>query len=67
MDSTEIYAEGLRIAPLKFYDGGEPNQTLLTIIEKNVRVPVKVFGGLRAQGEERQWLSFPQTTGRVVG
>ena len=48
-DSTEIYAEGLRIAPLKFYEGGEPNQTLMTIIEKNVRVPVKVFGDLRAQ------------------
>ena len=48
-DSTEIYAEGLRIAPLKFYEGGEPNQTLCTFIEKNVRVPVKVFGDLRAQ------------------
>ena len=48
-DSTEIYAEGLRIAPLKLYEGGKPNQTLFTIIEKNVRVPVRVFGDLRAQ------------------
>ena len=48
-DSTEIYAEGLRIAPLKFYAGGEPNQTLFALIEKNVRLPVKVFGDLRAQ------------------
>ncbi len=48
-DSTEIYAEGLRIAPLKFYDAGVLNQTLMKIIEKNVRLPVKVFGDLRAQ------------------
>src|SRR5713101_823591 len=48
-DSTEIYAEGLRIAPLKFYDKGVLNKTLMTIIEKNVRLPVQVFGDLRAQ------------------
>ena len=48
-DSTEIYAEGLRIAPLKFYDKGVRNKTLMTIIEKNVRLPVQVFGDLRAQ------------------
>jgi len=48
-DSTEIYAEGLRIAPLKFYERGVQNKTLMTIIEKNVRLPVQVFGDLRAQ------------------
>ena len=48
-DSTEIYAEGLRIAPMKLYDKGVLNKTLMTIIEKNVRVPVMVFGDLRAQ------------------
>ena len=48
-DSTEIYAEGLRIAPLKLYDAGALNTTLMTIIEKNVRLPVQVFGDLRAQ------------------
>lgn len=48
-DSTEIYAEGLRIAPLKLYEAGKVNQTLMTIIEKNVRLPVQVFGDLRAQ------------------
>src|SRR5262249_49240732 len=48
-DSTEIYAEGLRIAPLKLYEAGALNQTLMTIIEKNVRLPVQVFGDLRAQ------------------
>jgi N-methylhydantoinase B len=48
-DSTEIYQEGLRIPPLKFYERGQRNETLFSLIEKNVRVPVKVFGDLRAQ------------------
>src|SRR5438445_1237764 len=48
-DSTEIYAEGLRIAPLKLYDAGKLNDTIMTFIERNVRLPVKVFGDLRAQ------------------
>ena len=48
-DSTEIYQEGLRIPPLKLYERGARNQTLFALIEKNVRVPVKVFGDLRAQ------------------
>jgi N-methylhydantoinase B len=48
-DSTEIYQEGLRIPPLKLYDRGRRNDTLFALIETNVRVPVKVFGDLRAQ------------------
>ena len=48
-DSTEIFAEGLRIAPMKLYDRGVLNKTIMTFIEKNVRVPVMVFGDLRAQ------------------
>jgi N-methylhydantoinase B len=48
-DSTEIYQEGLRIPPLKLYERGARNETLFALIEKNVRVPVKVFGDLRAQ------------------
>jgi N-methylhydantoinase B len=48
-DSTEIYQEGLRIPPLKLYDAGERNRTLFELIEANVRMPVKVFGDLRAQ------------------
>jgi N-methylhydantoinase B len=47
--STEIYQEGLRIPFLKLYDQGQPNETLFKIIEKNVSVPVKVLGDLRAQ------------------
>src|SRR5216684_562669 len=48
-DSTEIYAEGLRIAPMKLYEAGKLNQTIMTFIEKNVRLPVQLFGDLRAQ------------------
>ncbi len=48
-DSTEIYQEGLRIPPLKLFERGARNETLFALIEKNVRVPVKVFGDLRAQ------------------
>ena len=48
-DSTEIFAEGLRIPPLKLYERGRPNATLHRIIEKNVRLPGRVFGDLRSQ------------------
>lgn len=48
-DSTEIYQEGLRIPPLKLYDAGERNETLFAMIERNVRVPVRVLGDIRAQ------------------
>src|SRR5881392_4218291 len=48
-DSTEIYQEGLRIPPVKMYEAGVPNETLFRLFEKNVRVPVRVFGDMRAQ------------------
>lgn len=48
-DSTEIYQEGLRIPPLKLYDQGSPNEALMRVIEKAVRVPDKVMGDLLGQ------------------
>jgi N-methylhydantoinase B len=48
-DSTEIFAEGLRIPPLKLHEAGVPNTTLLRIIDRNVRLPGRVMGDLRAQ------------------
>jgi N-methylhydantoinase B len=48
-DSTEIYQEGLRIPPLKYYDGGTLNRTLRRLVEKNVRVPGRVLGDWDAQ------------------
>jgi N-methylhydantoinase B len=48
-DSTEIYQEGLRIPPTKIYDAGQRNTTFFTLLEANVRIPVKVLGDIRAQ------------------
>jgi len=48
-DSTEIYQEGLRIPPLKMFERGKRNETLWTLIESNVRLPVRLGGDLRAQ------------------
>jgi N-methylhydantoinase B len=48
-DSTEIFQEGLRIPPTKLYVRGEPNETLINIIRKNVRLPDLVLGDLDAQ------------------
>ena len=67
-DSTEIYQEGLRIPLLKFYSAGKRNETIMAIIEKNVRLPVKVFGDLRAQLAachiaERQFLELVERYG----
>ena len=47
--ATEIFHEGLRIPPLKLYDRGRLNTTLMEIIGKNVRVPDKVLGDLKGQ------------------
>ena len=47
--ATEIYQEGLRIPLVKLYEGGRLNETVIRFIEKNVRVPRKVLGDLRAQ------------------
>ena len=48
-DATEIYQEGLRIPPLKLYDGGVPNEAIFQILARNVRIPDQVLGDLRAQ------------------
>ena len=67
-DSTEIYQEGVRIPPLRLYDAGKRNETLFAILEKNVRLPVKLFGDLRAQLAachiaERQFLDLVRQHG----
>jgi N-methylhydantoinase B len=48
-DSTEIFAEGLRLPPLKLMEKGVYNDTLLRIIDRNVRLPGRVMGDIRAQ------------------
>jgi N-methylhydantoinase B len=48
-DATEIFQEGLRLPPLKFYEGGTPNRTLHAILQKNVRIPDILMGDLHGQ------------------
>lgn len=47
-DNREIYQEGLILPPLKLYDRGVLNQAVWKILEKNVRVPHKVLGDVKA-------------------
>lgn len=48
-DCTELYEEGLRIPPIRFLVGGEPNEDVHEMILGNVRVPDQVLGDLQAQ------------------
>jgi N-methylhydantoinase B len=48
-DATEVFQEGLRLRPVKLYDAGFVNQTVLDVIAANVRVPETVIGDLYAQ------------------
>jgi N-methylhydantoinase B len=48
-DATEIFQEGLRVPPMKLYDAGAPNNTLLAMIERNVRIPDVVLGDIHGQ------------------
>ena len=47
--TTDIYAEGLQLPPLKLQKAGRLNQDLLDIIAMNVRLPERALGDLRAQ------------------
>lgn len=67
-DNTEIYQEGLRIPPLKLFERGVPNEAIFALLEKNVRVPDKVLGDVRAQiaalhTGERDFLQLVQEYG----
>lgn len=48
-DARELFEEGIRIPPLKLYENGQPNSTLMDMIRANVRVPEMVIGDLNAQ------------------
>jgi N-methylhydantoinase B/oxoprolinase/acetone carboxylase alpha subunit len=47
-DSRSIYEEGLQIPPLKLFEAGQRNETLVKIIERNVRAPEMVMGDTMA-------------------
>ncbi len=48
-EAAEIYQEGLCLPALKLYKRGVENPAITAIIARNVRVPDKVLGDLRAQ------------------
>lgn len=45
---THIAAEGLRLPPLKIYEGGKPKQDLIEVLLHNTRTPHYVKGDLQA-------------------
>lgn len=47
--SREVFAEGLRIPPMILEREGNRDRTLMTLIEKNTRLPRDFFGDLQAQ------------------
>nr|MCH9673819.1 hydantoinase B/oxoprolinase family protein [Gammaproteobacteria bacterium] len=47
-DNKDLYEEGLQIPILKLYERGELNQTLMAMIQQNVRVPTEVSGDMHA-------------------
>ncbi|MCU0495536.1 MAG: hydantoinase B/oxoprolinase family protein [Chloroflexaceae bacterium] len=48
LEAYDVFMEGIRILPAKFYKAGQPNEELIEIIEANCRVPENVLGDLRA-------------------
>ncbi len=48
-NATEIFQEGLRIPLLRLYDAGTPNETLLALLRRNVRLPEILMGDLNAE------------------
>jgi len=48
-DSTEIFQEGLQLPCVKLYEGGRPVQSMIDVIEANVRLPDMTLGDMHAQ------------------
>ena len=44
----EIYDEGVQIPPMKLYEAGKPNETLMRLLGKNVRSSEQVLGDLQS-------------------
>jgi N-methylhydantoinase B len=47
--ARDIHEEGLWIPVMKLYEAGKPNETLFSIIKRNVRTPDALMGDLGAQ------------------
>jgi N-methylhydantoinase B len=58
-DATEVFQEGLQFPCVKLYEEGRPVQSLIDVIEANVRLPDMTLGDMYAQaaalrlGEQR--------------
>jgi N-methylhydantoinase B len=48
-DATEIFQEGLQFPCVKLYEAGRPVQSLIDLIEANVRLPDMTLGDMYAQ------------------
>jgi N-methylhydantoinase B len=48
-DATEVFQEGLQFPCVKLYEGGRPVQSLIDLIEANVRLPDMTLGDMHAQ------------------
>ena len=46
--AREIYEEGIQIPPMKLYEAGRPNETLLRLLAENVRNSHQVLGDLQS-------------------
>lgn len=49
MDSYEIYQEGMRWAPTRIYDGGEPREDIIDFLRRNGRFGYSLVGDMNAQ------------------
>lgn len=45
---TEVFQEGIRIRPVKLFEGGTVNQTIKSIFEDNSRIPSELWGDIQA-------------------
>jgi N-methylhydantoinase B len=48
-EPREVFEEGLQIPPMKLLRAGQPDETLIALIRKNVRTPEQTMGDLWAQ------------------
>jgi N-methylhydantoinase B len=49
MDSREIYQEGMRWAPTRIYDRGEPREDIIDLLRRNGRFGYSLVGDMNAQ------------------
>jgi N-methylhydantoinase B len=49
MDSSSIFQEGMRWAPTRIYDGGEPREDIIDLLRRNGRFGYSLVGDMNAQ------------------